>query len=297
MQKTYFMKLKNILPFNWRTELENMEVDSIGQDIIILDKPVITSAFQHPFKMDVTAAIICISGTAEGFINLKPYSSAGACMITILPGQIMEYKYISDDFSGLFLIMSPRFTESLMPNVSERLPLSLSVRDNPAIPLDEEALEGMMEYFTMLKRVIRIREHPYRMEVARHLTLAFFYGAGVYFHKVADSRKKSHHEMLVEKFLNLVELHHREQRGLEFYAGKLCITPKHLSKVVRQTGGKPANDWIDDRVTLEAKALLKSTNMTVEQISDELNFPSQSFFGKYFKRVTGMSPSDYKKNG
>jgi AraC-like DNA-binding protein len=76
---------------------------------------------------------------------------------------------------------------------------------------------------------------------------------------------------------------------------KLCVTAKHLSKVVRQTSGKSANDLIDEYVALEAKALLKSTNMTVEQIADELNFPSQSFFGKYFKRVTGSSPSEYRR--
>ena len=103
--------------------------------------------------------------------------------------------------------------------------------------------------------------------------------------------------MLVEKFLHLAQSYYKEQRGLEFYADKLCITPKHLSKIIKETTGKPANDWIDEHVALEAKALLKSTNMTISQISDELNFPSQSFFGKYFKRVTGMSPSEYKGKG
>jgi AraC-like DNA-binding protein len=294
-------KNKTILPFNWRgeLELENKAVYSIDNDVILLDKPIISSTFEYPFKVDVTAAIICIRGRTEGFINLTPCNTNGACLITILPGQIMQYKSISEDFEGLFLIMSSKFTESLMPHAHERLPLSLSVRDNPAIPLNDEALQGMIDYFEMLKRVIRVKDHPYRIEVARHLTLSFFYGAGIYFHDVADNdkRKKTLHEILVEKFLHLVQIHFKEQRGLEFYADKLCVTAKHLSKVVKATGGKSANDCIDDHVALEAKALLKSTNMTVEQISDELNFPSQSFFGKYFKRVTGVSPRDYKGKG
>jgi len=70
-----------------------------------------------------------------------------------------------------------------------------------------------------------------------------------------------------------------------------------MSRTLRETSGKSANDLIYEHVTLEAKALLKSTSMTIQQISDELNFPSQSFFGKYFKRVTGMSPKEYKYNG
>jgi len=287
-------KPKSILPFNWRDELENFEFDSIGDDIILLDKPVITSVVQHPFKVDHTIAIICIKGKTEGYIDMKPCSSEGSCFITILPEHIMEYKSVSEDFSCLFIIMSKKFTDSLMPNAVERLPLFLSIRDNPVIPLNEETLEGMIQYFNMLKRVAKEKDHPYCLEVAQHLTLAFFYGTGNIFHNFSDKRQMTHHQILFEKFLNLVQTHHKEQRGLEFYADKLCITPKHLSKVIKETTGKPANDWIDEHVALEAKAMLKSTNMTIQQISDELNFPSQSFFGKYFKRVTGMSPREYK---
>jgi AraC-like DNA-binding protein len=290
------MKPKFILPFNWRTELENVEVDILDDDIILLDKPVIISTFQYPFKVDVTAVIICIKGTTEGTINLKPYTTSGPCFITIMHDQIIEYKSISKDFSGLFIVMSKKFTDSLILNALERLPLLFSVFDNPVTPLNEESLEGMISYFNMLKRVAKVKEHPYRLEVARHLTLAFFYGASTEFHKLTDNRKKSH-EILVEKFLNLVQTHYKEQRRLEFYANELCLTPKHLSKVIKETSSRPANDWIDDLVVLEAKALLKSTNMTIQKISEELNFPSQSFFGKYFKRITGMSPSEYKKNG
>jgi len=293
----YQMKKKNILPFNWRNELENIDVYSIDDDVILLDKPVITSTLQYPFKIDVTVTIISIKGTSEGNINLKPYVSSEACFITILPGHIMQYKSISEDFEGLFIVMSKKFTDSLMPNVQERLPLSLTVTDNPVVPLDEEGLAGMVNYFDMIKKLILVEDHPYRMEVARYLTLAFFYGAGYHFHKFTDKREKTHNEALIEKFLNLVQIHYKEQRGLEFYADKMCITSKHLSRVLRVTGNKSANDLINDRVALEGKALLKSTNMTIQQISDELNFPSQSFFGKYFKRVTGMSPKEYKAKG
>ena len=291
------MKNRNILPFNWRQEVENLVVDAIDNDIILLDEPFIDSAFHYPFKLDVTAIIICIKGTTEGAINLTPYATNGACFITVIPGQIMEYKSISEDFSGLFIIMSSKFTDSLIPNVADRLPLSLYVRDNPVISLDEKSLEGMINYFNLLKNVIRIKEHPYRMETVRYLTLALFYGGSVFFHNVSDNKKMTHLETMVDKFLRLVQIHYKEERGLKFYADKLCITSGYLSKVIKETSGKPANDWIDEHVSLEAKALLKSTNMTIQQISDELNFPSQSFFGKYFKRVTGMSPREYKRKG
>jgi AraC-like DNA-binding protein len=290
-------RARKILPYNWRPEVDILKVDSIDNDIILLDKPLIMSAIDYPFKVDVTCAIICITGRTEGYINLNHYVTEGPYFITILSGQIMQYKSISDDFTGLFIVMSQKFTDSLMPLATDRLPLSLSVRDNPAIPLNEEALEGMINYFEMIKKVIHVKDHPFRIEVVRHLTLAFFYGVGVDFHKIDDTRKKTQSEVFFEKFLNLVQTHFKSERGLDFYADKLCVTSKHLSKVIKATTEKPANDWIDEYVALEAKALIKSTNMTVEQISEALNFPSQSFFGKYFKRVTGVSPRDYKEKG
>ena len=209
----------------------------------------------------------------------------------------MQYKSISEDFEGLFIIMSQKFSDSLMPNAHERLPLHFSVRDNPVIPLNEESLNALITYFNMLKRVIQVKDHPHKIEIARHLTLAFSYGASVDFHNLADNTKKTHHEVFADKFLYLVQTHYKTQRGLEFYAEKLCVTPKHLSKVIKAASGKLPGELIDEYVTLEAKALLKSTNMTIQQISEELNFPDQSFFGKYFKRITGMSPKEYKVKG
>lgn len=150
----------------------------------------------------------------------------------------------------------------------------------------------------MLKRTIAQKNNPYCLEILKYLTKAFFYAFGYDLHirRQEGESKKSKHQVLVEKFLNLVRLHFKDERSLEFYANKLFLTPKHLSKVVKENSGKTAGDWIDSYVILEAKALLKTTDMTVQQISDRLNFPSQSFFGKYFKRLEGISPSEYKKN-
>ena len=251
------MKDKSILPLHWQTEIEDVMVESIGEDIILLDRPIITSALQHPFRVDVTVAIICTKGKTEGSINMKPYTTSESCLITVIAGQIMEYKYISKDFTGLFIIMSKKFTDSLMQDAHERLPLMHSVLENPVTPLEKESLDGMITYFEMLKRMAQEKDHPYRLEVARHLTLSFFYGASVDFHKFTDNRKKSHNEVLTDKFLNLVQHWYKKERELEFYAKKMNLTAKHLSKVIKNTSNQQANNLINDCVILEAKALLK----------------------------------------
>ena len=287
---------KYILPFNWRDELVNLKADAIGNDFILLDKPLILSGFNHPFKVDVTTAIICLKGTTSGMINLERIETKSPGFLIILPNQILQYEHISEDFSALFIILSNRFTESL--NIDERFPAFLSIQKQPFTELTHAELEAVTDYYMMLKRTIAQKNNPYCLEILKYLTKAFFYAFGYDLHirRQKGEDKKSKHQVLVEKFLKLVQLHFKDERSLEFYAGKLYLTPKHLSKVVKENSGKSASDWIDSYVILEAKALLKTTDMTVQQISDRLNFPSQSFFGKYFKRLEGISPSEYKKN-
>jgi AraC-like DNA-binding protein len=104
-------------------------------------------------------------------------------------------------------------------------------------------------------------------------------------------------DVLSKRFLELVKENFRTERQLKFYADHLFITPRYLSRIVKDCTGSSAADWIERYVVLEARALLKSTNMTIQQVSDELNFPSQTFFGKYFKRRVGMSPKQYRRLG
>jgi len=285
---------KKVKP-DWRPILRQEATAALGDEFMLLEKPVYLDAFANPFKADATTAIICRRGTMSGAINLRPFSVAAPNLFVVLAGEILEYGQFSEDFDGLFIIMSNTFTDALMPSVLERLPLFLFVQEHPAHLLNEQGLHAMENYYNMIKRALQEQANPHRREVVRHLTLAFCYGAGFYFHPLPDVPIKTNRETLLQHFLDLVQRHYKEERGLEFYADILCITSKHLSRVIKETSGTSPNDWIDSYVILEAKALLNSTGMTVQQVSDSLDFSSQSFFGKYFKRKVGISPSDYRR--
>ena len=86
----------------------------------------------------------------------------------------------------------------------------------------------------------------------------------------------------------------RTERNIDFYADRLFLSPHYLSGLVRETSGKTVMDWINRSVILEAKVLLKHSNLLTYQIADELNFPNPSFFSKFFKRMTGMTPGEYR---
>ena len=138
-------------------------------------------------------------------------------------------------------------------------------------------------------------ENPFRIQVLENLIRVFYYGGIRYLPSRNEGKHKSKNNV-VDHFMELVQEHYREQRLIGFYADKLCITPKYLSKLIKEHTGRSAGEWIDNHVILEARAMLQSSDMTIQQIAASLNFPNQSFFGKYFKRATGLSPKQYRSS-
>jgi len=110
--------------------------------------------------------------------------------------------------------------------------------------------------------------------------------------KPAQTSRK--HE-IVHGFFTLIFEHYKDAKDVSFYADKLYVSPKYLSALVKRETERSAKDCIDNYVILESRVLLNSS-FTIQEISQQLNFPNQSFFGKYFKKHTGMSPSMYRKH-
>ncbi len=97
------------------------------------------------------------------------------------------------------------------------------------------------------------------------------------------------------RFMDLLDQYHQIERSVAFYADKLFITPKYLSSIVKKVSGENALEWINRYVVLEAKSLLMHSDKSIQEVAYALNFPNPSFFGKYFKHHTGMSPGEYKE--
>lgn len=274
---------------------ENIIIDTIDNQITLVENPADRYKGNYPVKLDEVVAVICEQGTMSGTIDLKKFTASSPCLFVVLSSRILQCEYFSSDFRGLGIIMSKEFWDGFPIDKSLQFPLSRSIRENPSIGLTPEVLDSMRDYFRLMQNTIRSNENPNRSEAVKYLTIAFFHGFGYQFHRILDDKNEVKRDKLVEKFLLYVRENYKEHRDIEFYSDRLYLTPKYLSKALKQKSGKTAAEWIEDHVVLEAKALLRSTNLTIQQISDELNFPSQSFFGKYFKRLTGLSPIKYRK--
>ena len=122
-----------------------------------------------------------------------------------------------------------------------------------------------------------------------------FYAVGeIYKQQLAQKHLTSQHEKLLHDFLELIYQHYKTHRDVSYYAQCLSLTPRYLTTIIKKTSGKNALQWIEEYVILEIQILLRHTDMTIKQIAYEMNFCDQSFLGKYFKRVTGMSPEKYR---
>ena len=170
----------------------------------------------------------------------------------------------------------------------------MTMYNNPIHSLSTQELRALYIFYTMLYSAAANTENPFRLQVIENLIRVFYYGGVNSFPRTNKSAASTN--TIVQRFMELVQEHYTQQRLISFYADKLCITPKYLSKLVKENTGLAASDWIERHVILEARAMLQSSEMTIQQIASALNFPNQSFFGKYFKRATGLSPKQYREN-
>ena len=112
----------------------------------------------------------------------------------------------------------------------------------------------------------------------------------------SQSQTQTRAYTIFDQFIRLVSAHYKNERSVEWYSSEMCLTPKHLSEVVKQVSGRTAGQWITTLVIIEIKSMLTNTSLSIKEITDEMNFPNQSFLGKYFKNVEGISPTDFRRN-
>ena len=264
-------------------------------DIELLDNQAILSGLRFPFKVSKVTQVVIARGEASCIVDFYSYTLRAPSVAIFLPGQIIESIETSDDFEGFGMMTTEEFTDSLNLPVSFRE--RLSFKSNHFYSLNQEGLNAFMTCYTMVSNVMKREDHPYKEEIIRHLFSAYYYGLGYYVHDARQQKSvMTGQQEICEKFIALASEHFKHHRDIGFYADRLCMTNKYLSALLKQETGMTALEWIEKHVVLYAKGCLSFTTMTVQEISDDLNFPSQSVFGKYFKRVEGLSPKAYRQS-
>ena len=255
--------------------------------------------YKYPLRMDGLFIGLREKGVSDFNVNLKEFKVGPNDLVIGSPGDLMQSTVSEGAYLSQTLMVSSNFLKEMYISLNSFMPFFASQKDRPVIHLTDGEVEELKSYFMMIKDVVE-RDDYFRIDMAKRLVAAYLYKLGsiLYRHRpelqAEASKPLKREEILFKQFIKLVSEHHRKERRVDFYAEQLFLSPKHFSTVIKKVSGKTAGQWIDDYVILEIKTLLKYSSMSIQEISYYMHFSNPSFFGKYFKHHTGMSPSEYK---
>ena len=268
-------------------------------DIVLSNHFDVITIERLPWKLGRPLFAMCLQGSATVKVNLQEYKISSNELVTLMPDAIVHGYSFSDDFRGVMVLVSKSVAEDLLPDITSVLPILMDFRQSPVIKLMPDEAKSLYDFYNFIWEKLPKVYGDYGKHELNGLLLSIFYEVlSVYKERFAyDKFKRTRNEETFYKFYSLIEKEYCKERSVVHYADRLCISPKHLSMVVKKVSGRTASDWIDDYVILQAKQMLRSSSLTIQEVSRELNFSNQSFFGKYFKKHVGMSPSEYRAKG
>lgn len=300
--KIYAMdRHEGIIVFDVATIRErNPHVPGYENHIVLCqDAAEIKIFMRPPFRLKGYAFLICRKGVMTISVNQCEYRVSERMVIVTFPDDIIHIVGQSDDFEASFILTSDSFIRNIRLDMHQVIPLFIKTKRFPVVRLDEVD-EGIFDhYFSLLSWAVGTGESSFKVKILDTLATSLLYAGGnlirehIQVQLSADS-SKSRKELIFAEFTKLLLANYRKERSVKFYAEQLHITPKYLSSLIKDISGRTAAEWIDSYVIIEAKNLLKFSNMNIQEIAYSLNFDTQSFFGKYFKQHTGFSPSQFK---
>lgn len=247
-------------------------------------------------KVESAVILFCRQGKARITIDLLEYKIVPHTFIFLLPNNIVEISAVSEDLQvtyfacsdNMFLEATFRFNPQFFRFIKEN-----PCKEFPSSHI--EPIEGLMK---AAATVYADPNHCFRNEIVKNLFQIWLMDL---YDKVrrrftpGEEESRNRQEEVLKKFIPLIHTYCTSEREVQFYANRLCISTKYLSDITNAIIGKPAKKLIDEFVLLEIKVLLQNTDLPVQTIGERLNFPDQSYFGRYFKRHTGISPSEYRE--
>lgn len=273
----------------------NLATKGLKRDIYVFRTLSEIPSITLPAKLDSMIMAVCGNGEITAEIDLAHRRMGRNRVMVLRPGHIVDRLETSSDFKGFFVTVSAERLHQMLPSLQYVIPYSLLYNGNPMIEITPEEYDALSLIHDMFKRQMRDIDRPFGTMALESLCELLFYNTlGIYALRTRDIGHKSRRKELLAQFIDVLEKHFKDERSVNFYADRLFVTPKHLSAVLKEVSGQTAGEWIDRRVILEAKLLLRTTGMNIQEISSALNFSNQSFFGKYFKHLTGISPRDYR---
>ena len=256
-------------------------------------------AFRFPCRINAFIIGVGTEGESSGLVNLQEFTIKKDTMFIFAPNSILQAQSVGG-MKAHVIAVSCDFMKRINIDTKHLLPLLLQFSCYPCLKISHEECQALRNFITLIEQETKGPESEFSAEIIGGLIAGTIYKIGEilqrYLAEHPELENSSHNRAneYFRQFMQLLSQHYKQERSVGFYARQMCITPKYLTTLIKRISGRSGSEWIDNFVILEAKTLLKYSTMSVQEIAYYLNFPNQSFFGSYFKRNTGMSPSQYK---
>lgn len=272
----------------------------------VLDTEMAMSLFRFPTRVNAFGAVFCSKGSVTVTSNLKHCVIESQTLFVCPPRTIIQLES-QEEASIHFILCEEEFLSRIQIDLKQMMHLFMAVRENPCLPLSRTERDEIFRSQSDIRAEWRSgRQDPLSQEIMRMLfrTLAYRLcrlidnriGEGRQNPEEEENPTRKRNNAYFNAFIEELSKHYMHARNVGFYAERLHLTPKYLTTLLRTTTGRTATEWIDEYVVLEAKNLLKHSPMNIQEIAYYLNFSNQSFFGKYFKQHTGVTPTAYRSS-
>lgn len=277
---------------------QHVEIDYVDGNIAFSDNINYNSPKPSPFKIDAIRMVLCLQGTLQVDVNAKTHILHPNDMLCCGPNVMIHNCVPSTDLKCNILALSTRIVRQLINPGNDMRNKIFYINQNPLLHIGEEGSRMFKQYYDLLSARTKAPENMYRKEIVSSLACAVLYELLAKLDKYSqpsDDTLVRQGDILFKRFIELLAETHIKERSISYYADKLFVSPKYLSTVCKQISGKTAFELINQLMMEDITRLMKYSEKSIKEISDHLEFPNISFFGKYVKSHTGLSPTEYRR--
>lgn len=290
-----------ILSSDWSTRTEE-EIKTSFESLNEKDIAVFEEADAIPVNKlhsDAHVVVVCLEGMGRVTLEGKEYEAHKNDLFICAPNQFIENVMISHEFKFRDLLASPQYFQSVFYFPGKIWTAKYSVQKNPLFHLKERDVQGFLANYEILKYKLSRKDLPHHEQSIKLFLQSMVYEmydvlAPILQINMDLTGGHTSSEVLFMRFLNLVAEESPRRQSVSFFADKLCITPKYLAAVCKLQAGKTTSEIINKSVMGYVKQMLRTTDKPIKEIANEAGFDNLSFFGKFVKRETGMSPRDLR---
>lgn len=283
----------------WKSkQTTRLDLKKLGylNNFILLKNPDAEYRVNEPYVFEEITFALCTKGYACIKINMEEYAIEEESILIIPSDHLIELISKSDDLELKTLFFSFDFISDL--NLHNRYGIIEKTLRTPSLKVSQKDMYILIEFHSLILHLydsdsddVTLRESMIKGVLSGYLTKISSLYMSI---DLNQSKIQVDKNYVMKQFIDLIGIYHKEDRTVNFYADKMNMTARGLSQNVYKATGRTALVWINDFVITKIKVLLRTTNLTATQISDEYNFPTPSLFGRFFKKHTGLTPNDFR---